>query len=40
MLKLSSDPPRLTLSPGERAGVMASVNSIFTENIEKPENCT
>ena len=30
----------LTLSPGERAGVRASVNTNSTENVEKPKaNC-
>jgi hypothetical protein len=34
--KLSGDVTRLTLSPGERAGVRASVNSYSTENSEEP----
>ena len=34
--KLSGDVTMLTLSPGERAGVRASVNSYSTENSEEP----
>ncbi len=32
--KLFSDVPMLSLSPGERAGVRASVNTHSVENIE------
>jgi hypothetical protein len=35
--ELSSAVPLLTLSPGERAGVRASVNAHSTENIEEPK---
>jgi hypothetical protein len=38
--KLSGDVTRLTLSPGERAGVRASVNSYSTENSEEPNFLT
>jgi hypothetical protein len=34
--KLRSTVMMLTLSPGERAGVRASVNTNFTENVEEP----
>jgi hypothetical protein len=34
--KLSGDATMLTLSPGERAGVRASVNSYSIENVEEP----
>jgi hypothetical protein len=37
LLEFSSDVPMLTISPGERAGVRASVNAISTKNIEKLE---
>jgi hypothetical protein len=35
--KLFGDVTMLTLSPGERAGVRASVNSYSTENSEEPK---
>jgi hypothetical protein len=34
--KLSSNVTVLPLSPGERAGVRASVNAHSTENVEEP----
>jgi len=34
--KLSSTVMMFTLSPGERAGVRASVNANFTKNVEEP----
>ena len=38
--KFSSAVTVLTLSPGERAGVRASVNTHSTENVEEPESDT